>query len=85
MRLSSSPLGRGEIVLVRYLLRLRSSLHRAPINSGLLVGGEPDIVRRPQAYSRYRVPGSTERPIPAASTQSARSVAPCHTSTAIAL
>ena len=56
MGLSSSPLDREEIVLVRCFVRSKIIDPSGSISSGRWwAGGEPDILRRPQAYSRYRV------------------------------
>jgi hypothetical protein len=56
MGLSSSPSDREEIVLVRCFVRSKIIDPSGSISSGRMwPGGEPDILRRPQAYSRYRV------------------------------
>ena len=55
MGLSSSPLDREAIVLVRYFVRLKIVDPSGSISLGRLwAAREPDILRRPQAYSRYR-------------------------------
>ena len=55
MGLSSSPLDREAIVLVRYFVRLKIVDPSGSISSGRLwAASEPDILRRPQAYSCYR-------------------------------
>ena len=55
MGLSSSRLGREAIVLVRYFVRLKIVDPSGSISLGRLwAASEPDILRRPQAYSRYR-------------------------------
>ena len=54
MGLSSSPLDREAIVLVRYFVRLKIVDPSGSISLGLWAASEPDILRRPQAYSRYR-------------------------------
>jgi hypothetical protein len=49
-------LDREEIVLVHCFLRAKIVDPSGSIRSGRLwAGGEPDMLRRPQAYSRYRV------------------------------
>ena len=55
MGLSSSRLDREAIVLVRYFVRLKIVDPSGSISLGRLwAASEPDILRRPQAYSRYR-------------------------------
>jgi hypothetical protein len=55
MGLSSSRLDREAIVLVRYCVRLKIVDPSGSISLGRLwAASEPDILRRPQAYSRYR-------------------------------
>lgn len=55
MGLSSSLLDREEIVLVGYFVRPKIVDPSGSISSGRLwTASEPDILRRPQAYSRYR-------------------------------
>jgi hypothetical protein len=56
MGLSSSPLDREAIVRVRYFVRLKIVDPSDSISLGRLwAASEPDILRHPQAYSRYRV------------------------------
>jgi hypothetical protein len=55
MGLSSSPLDREEIVLVRYFVRPKIVDPSGSISSGRLwAASELDTLRRPQAYSRYQ-------------------------------
>ena len=55
MALSSSPLDREEIVLVRCLVRpkIDRSIELDQLEP-IVDGSEPDVLRRPQAHSRYR-------------------------------
>jgi hypothetical protein len=67
MGLSSSPLDREETVLVRHFVRPKIADPSGSIRSGRLwTTSEPDILRRPQAYSRYRelcIPPVFRRPL----------------------
>ena len=56
MALSSWSLDREEIVLVRCFVRSKIIDPQGSVSSGRLwAGGEPDILRHPQAYSPHRV------------------------------
>jgi len=67
MGLSSSPLDRKEIVLVRYFVCPKIVDPSGSISSSRLwAASEPDILRRPQVYSRYRelcIPPVFSRPL----------------------